>query len=90
MTVKWFGRSWGAPVCDPEDHEETPLEARCGKCDVPIHEGKQRRIAYHLDCWLKKILPHGPDCKRCRGMEHDEHKLDCRYRVEGDECSCCT
>lgn len=28
-TVRWFGESWGAPVCDPRAHVETPVDRRC-------------------------------------------------------------
>ena len=28
-TLRWFGESWGAPVCDPEQHVETPVGMVC-------------------------------------------------------------
>lgn len=28
-TVRWFGESWGAPVCDPRAHIETPVGRAC-------------------------------------------------------------
>jgi len=37
--MKWFGESWGAPVCEPEEHIETPVGEPCGYCDEPIAEG---------------------------------------------------
>ena len=38
----WFGDSWGAPVCDPEDHHRaTPVGQECDDCHVPIVEGDQ-------------------------------------------------
>jgi hypothetical protein len=27
--TKWFGDSWGAPVCEPDEHVETPVGRRC-------------------------------------------------------------
>lgn len=27
--IGWFGESWGAPVCDPELHVETPVGWQC-------------------------------------------------------------
>ena len=89
----WFGESWGAPICAPEGHRETPVGLECGRCGVPIAADSQgiltplvgglaseptpdgealvyvTRLAWHLDCWLESILPHGPDCPGCRGKK---------------------
>lgn len=27
--TRWFGHSWGAPACAPEDHVETPVGMPC-------------------------------------------------------------
>lgn len=27
--TKWFGESWGAPVCEPEEHVPTPVGRAC-------------------------------------------------------------
>lgn len=40
MTIRWFGESWGAPVCDPETHVETPAGKRCLGCPDEIEEGQ--------------------------------------------------
>lgn len=32
-TVRWFGESWGAPVCDPRAHVETPVGMDCAGHD---------------------------------------------------------
>lgn len=29
-TVRWFGESWGAPVCEQANHIETPVGMPCG------------------------------------------------------------
>lgn len=34
--MKWFGASWGAPCCVPEDHVPTPVGLACERCDRPI------------------------------------------------------
>ena len=34
--MKWFGDSWGAPVCDPLDHMPTQEGSRCGYCEQDI------------------------------------------------------
>lgn len=70
-TVRWFGRTWGASVCDPDTHIETPAGQECAGCGGAVVEGHQgitlpyarpteadmqpTRIAYHLDCWLQAI-----------------------------------
>jgi hypothetical protein len=96
----WFGKSWGAPVCDPEDHVPTPVGALCMRCQERIAKDDQgvtlpatgfegmTLAHWHLDCYLKTILPHGPDCMRCRGKEREEHHPCCEYRQGGGECNC--
>lgn len=83
---------------------ETPVGEKCLLCDDPIEAGDQgivtpfcdvinglavtRLVAEHLDCFLDAILPHGPDCKRCRGLERGSHSSSCFYRTGEGECSC--
>jgi hypothetical protein len=67
----WFGRSWGAPVCDPETHKPTPVGDRCTECLQEIEEDDQGMLipfagmtpavlsSFHLDCFLKTIIPGG-------------------------------
>lgn len=47
-----------------------------------------KTIYYHIDCYLKKILPHTFACVRCRGRLIDDHREDCTHRREGGECDC--
>jgi hypothetical protein len=63
--VRWFGETWGAPVCVPSTHVETPVGA-CDRCDGPL-EGRQgvvlpfsggeveSFVACHLGCFLDWI-----------------------------------
>lgn len=44
--------------------------------------------AAHIDCFLDQVLPHGPDCPRCRGLERNQHKMSCGYAKHGNECDC--
>lgn len=98
--TQWFGKSWGAPCCEEDEHVPTPLSARCVRCIEPILEGHQgivtplvsldgasTLVAYHLDCYLKGILPHGPECPHCRGVEPSKHSPDCAIRTAGF-CTC--
>lgn len=97
----WFGESWGAPCCEPEEHIDTPIGEPCSRCREPIKLGDQgvvaplveldgsvRPIAHHIDCYLQSILPHGPECPHCRGAARLDHDLGCAYRVSGDDCDC--
>lgn len=66
--VKWFGASWGAPVCDPALASETPVGRPCGHCDGPIAAGDRgvilpflgaetepKELAYHHACILESL-----------------------------------
>jgi hypothetical protein len=112
---KWFGRSWGAPVCETCDHTETPVGAPCLYCKEPILDGHQgvtvscassateaaiplaggepRYVvtaqAVHIDCFVRKMRPHGPECPHCRGQERVSHDPGCNYATgAGPYCSC--
>lgn len=39
--MKWFGESWGAPVCDPAEWTETPVGSSCLFCPNRIAEDAQ-------------------------------------------------
>lgn len=102
--MKWFGKNWGAPICASEDRVATPVGTPCLDCNEPIAEGDQgvvmpftdvvddvivsRLVANHLDCFLKSVLPHGPDCERCRGLERQAHSPSCEYRTGEGEALC--
>lgn len=99
--MHWFGETWGAPICDPDDRVGTPVGDRCLLCDEEIEpldqgvitpfvneHGRAKLVPEHLDCFLDTVLPHGPDCERCRGLERSQHKLSCGYAKHGGECDC--
>lgn len=97
--TQWFGKSWGAPCCEEDEHVATPVLSLCARCQEPILEGQQgvvmplvdcgraTTIAKHLDCFLRGILPHGPECPHCRGVEPRDHAPDCGTRTTG-LCTC--
>jgi len=98
--MKWFGESWGAACCEEDEHVPTPVGESCARCKEMIRDGDQGIvsglilldgrmdvIAYHLDCYLKGILPHGPECPHCRGVEPRSHAPECR-RDETGLCTC--
>jgi hypothetical protein len=37
----WFGKSWGAPACDEDEHVATPVGAPCERCKKPIEAEDQ-------------------------------------------------
>lgn len=70
--MQWFGKSWGAHVCEGQ-HVETPVGAICfGSCGEPIVEGDRGVVlpfmgfegignqapdaAYHLRCFLRSVF----------------------------------
>ena len=65
-TVRWFGESWGAPVCDPRSHVETPEGSLCPQCKEVVVQGQQgvgvpymaseTYLWWHLDCWLQEVV----------------------------------
>lgn len=46
--VKWFGESWGAPICDPADKVDVPTGRLCLMCDREILAGDQGLMVTHL------------------------------------------
>jgi len=36
--MKWFGKDWGAPVCEKAQHVPTPVGTACYLCGKPIAE----------------------------------------------------
>lgn len=97
----WFGKSWGAPCCDPEDHVATPIGKSCLHCGELIlagHHGFTMPLVHldgsatvevsHYECFMRRILPHGRECPHCRGKARSEHALRCNHRQTGGDCNC--
>lgn len=38
-TTRWFGESWGAPVCDDTPHVATPVGSSCICCGALVRDG---------------------------------------------------
>lgn len=65
--MKWFGRSWNAPICKPEDKVPTPKGQVCMFCDreikyldqgvmLPFHDiHEYKLVPYHIDCLIMSI-----------------------------------
>jgi hypothetical protein len=66
-SIAWFGKYWGAPICDEADHVDTPIDEACPQCHrviragddgliIPlIQQGGLGQLSYHLDCFLETI-----------------------------------
>lgn len=37
--MRWFGKSWGAPMCEPGQQVPTPIGEACYVCDEKIADG---------------------------------------------------
>jgi hypothetical protein len=72
--VSWFGESWGAPCCDPDEQVETPVGAGCAFCAEPIADGDRGFVGpgdalpSHLECTLRCVLG---------SVEHIEGRCSC-------------
>ena len=65
--MKWFGESWGAPVCDLDDHTDTPVGILCAGAEQPdcpgkIREGDQGLITPYLYYGNWADMPWHLDC----------------------------
>lgn len=82
---KWFGKAWGAPVCDIDYHIETPVGAHCLYCDETIEaddrgmttncEGQEQ--PEHLECFMRQLLGSVAHLeKRCGCYVEGSHEGD--------------
>lgn len=93
----WFGKSWGAPVCDPETHLPTPVGDLCVRCAGEITDDDQGMIvpfagmqpavlsAHHLDCFLVGIIPcvnWTAELRRHADSIGFEHRSDCHLSTK--------
>lgn len=67
--MKWFGETWGAPVCNTADHVATPVGKNCLDCGGPIYPHSRGLIVpyvqgdftctnepHHTECFLQDIF----------------------------------
>jgi hypothetical protein len=71
-TIRWFGKTWDAPVNDPVNNVKVPVGKPCIICGVdmtpddqgvtlPYWDGTHlpTTILYHLHCWFDQLgVPH--------------------------------
>lgn len=60
--MKWFGESWGAPVCRPAARIEVPVGQSCQYCGELIADTDQGfavppvPMHFHLDCFTRTTI----------------------------------
>jgi hypothetical protein len=52
--MKWFGESWGAPICTTTEQTTLP-EVPCVCCDQPFVEGDQGFVLPYLTDELRSL-----------------------------------
>jgi hypothetical protein len=65
-STRWFGQSWGAPVCDPATKTAIPLDHLCDQCGLKFlvtdrgllvrSLGPEPYVYYHFDCFMGIVL----------------------------------
>lgn len=77
--TRWFGQSWGAPICDDTPHVETPVGQPCGWCDELIAAGDRGVTIPHLaDVWTER--PFHFECQMrmvVGGFNHQQGTCTC-------------
>lgn len=67
--MKWFGKTWGAPICSVVDKIETPVGEQCSLCEKTIDigdcgfvllavgiGGTLKARGYHRDCLYRNMF----------------------------------
>lgn len=68
--MRWFGKTWGAPINEQGEHVETPVGEHCLDCGELIdvtdrgvmiaHQDAHQWVRFrpwHFRCLLRQILP---------------------------------
>src|SRR5258708_5208550 len=78
--MQWFGKSWGAPICDPQDHAETPVGQLCSWCTETIEANDAGVIIPHLEDRRTTMRPQHYECfiRQVAGsVAHQLHRCSC-------------
>ena len=79
-TMRWFGKSFNAPMYEEMPEVPTPVGDECLGCCEPIEEGdigitmpylsdaEPRRVPFHIECHLRSALG---------GIAHQEKRCIC-------------
>lgn len=87
--MKWFGESWGAPVCTTTEKVEVAPDTPCFSCSKPILPGDRGVVLpfvgrlddsgefpWHLDCFLESLgLKEQPNA--CHNKGNPEEPCSC-------------
>jgi len=95
--TQWFGKHWGAPLCDETEHVATPVGRLCLDCGEPIAEEDDGVLIptiaetvtiepSHLNCHLRGIVGSvAHQMKLCScygGSAKDQHSLTRRQAAD--------
>ncbi len=73
---------------------EPIIEGSQGLIHSVVHAVEEGKVVWsreptHVDCYLRTIQQHGPECPHCRGAGAQiDHDRECAYRVSGGNCTC--
>lgn len=59
--MRWFGESWGAPLCEATEHVQTPVGEPCTLCGEAIAAKDQGVV---MPC-VRETVIHEPSHRKC-------------------------
>lgn len=79
--VRWFGTSWGAPVCTPEYRIEVPKGRKCLACDDLIAEWHHGLVLYGENVATEENVAAGRVWRDEEGVARCAYHLHCFVRA---------
>lgn len=91
----WFGESWGAPMCEPDEHAPTPVGVLCFQCEEAVEEGDKGVLMRSGDEEIIARLDPDGVMRKVEGEVYVAAHIECHLRsvlgsvahIEG-RCSC--
>ncbi len=83
----WFGRSWGAPCCEPHLHGPTPIGEPCAWCAEPIAEDDSGLIMLYVGGDRVRLRPLHAECQArsvLGSIAHVQRRCTCFGGPEDD------
>jgi len=59
--VQWFGESWEAPVCDPEQEIAVPVDRPCVRCGIYLLVDDQGLAIPYVDPLARELVRPGDE-----------------------------
>ena len=70
--MRWFGESWGAPVCVPELRIPVPPGGLCVECGEKLRDDSQGLLVFHIEVEFSDVEHYTEGTV----VEHPHH-IDC-------------